>query len=1420
MSRLMRSLKIGFCVFVLLAVCLLGAQQEQKFYSISVDQGLSQNSVSSIAQDKFGFIWFGTASGLNLYDGFNFRTFQFNPQDTLSLSESAITSLFTAKNGDLLAGTRHGGLNRLNTHTGKVTRFLSDPSNKKSLSSNSVNCVIETRNGLVLVGTDNGLNVSDGKGFISYSFNQNRRHGGDEDRIISLYEDKSGKVWMGAGNNSITLFDLKRKTFANFSDPFFTNKKYFVESIKEFAPGILMLATPLGIRFFDTYTKRYINCLLEYASADTILKHEITSFTKDKTGNVWCGIRLNKSEFLLAKINPQKKTIEFIKPSATKKYALLPEAVSALFTDASGLVWAGLDGKGICYFDPYPSGFFHLAKGEKTTNQLSNEYVYAIQEQNDGSVWIGTNDFQLHHYFPKTGEMKYYATGIINRNWCSDIEQSKTGKLWLAFRRNDEEGGVILFDEKKNAYQTLDELSGKNNVLGTYLVRVLREEGDLLWIGTQDAGLFCYNIRTKEIVRFSHRNGDEKTLANNEVADIYRDSRNRLWVATRGGLCLLNEKTKNFSKWTHHPANTKSLSNNNVLCVTEDQKKNLWICTAYGLNRYNETKDQFEMISTKDGLPDNFIYGALEDGKGRIWLSTNKGLSCMDPVSKKIKNYAASDGLQSREFNTHAWHKGSSGKMYFGGINGLNIFYPDSVKDKDFIPPVMITSFSVLGKNAELDSAIYAKKAITLNYKENFISFDFASLDYQHPEKNILACKLEGFDQNWIVLNNHHSISYSNLDPGEYALLVKGSNDDGVWNEAGTRLSIIILPPFYKTVWFYFLCGISVLLSIVVFHRYRIRKLLKTRSRLEQLIQERTNELTSQKNELNKSYDNVKLLSEIGKKITSTLDLNQLGNVIYGELNVLLDAGIVAVGILNEQTMSIDFFSAIQNGKSITKPSVSIKNENTYSTYCLREEKEIMINDTDTRVNFENPNTKNMLSGEKSKSFIYVPIYNAKGKAYGVLTAQSFEKNAYSEYHLALLRNLSVYINIAIENAKAYQTLFEARQELEKLSWVASKTDNGVVICDKNGDIEWLNEGFTRLYGYTLESFIDTYDRNIVKASNSSKITKILNDCFESKRTVFYESRATAKDGQSLWVQTTLTPILDHQNNIQKLIAIDSDITTLKKAEQQILQQKNEIEAKNKDITDSINYARRIQRATLATKSQMEETFTDHFVFFKPKDIVSGDFYWMAKGHNGKVFLAVADCTGHGVPGAILSVIGTALLDEVIVQQKTESPADVLGKMRTEIIRLLNPEGAEEETNDGIDIVLCAINFDEDQGKKISMEFACAKNPLVLIRNNSVREFLPDYFCVGKDEHYEKPFTLQKIEIQKGDRIYMYSDGFADQFGGEKGKKFKAKNLQDLLLQTSHLSMNEQLLALEDAHNKWKGAFAQVDDVCVLGIGF
>ncbi len=257
--------------------------------------------------------------------------------------------------------------------------------------------------------------------------------------------------------------------------------------------------------------------------------------------------------------------------------------------------------------------------------------------------------------------------------------------------------------------------------------------------------------------------------------------------------------------------------------------------------------------------------------------------------------------------------------------------------------------------------------------------------------------------------------------------------------------------------------------------------------------------------------------------------------------------------------------------------------------------------------------------------------------------------------------------------------------------------------------------------------------------------------------------------------------------------------------------QKKLLEEKNKDITDSIQYAKRIQNALMASDSLLKKNLPEYFVLYKPKDIVSGDFYWAEKTEN-KFLLAVCDCTGHGVPGAFMSLLGVSFLNEITKEKNITQPDLIFSSLRENIIHAINPEG-NEEGKDGMDAVLCSFDFE-----KMEMNFACSNNPLWIFRNNQCLEIKPDKFPIGKYEGEIKPFTLHSEKLQKGDLIYLFTDGYADQFGGAKGKKFKYKNIQQILSLHANKTMSEQKKVLDKTIETWKGNLEQVDDILIIGI--
>ncbi|MES2140032.1 MAG: tetratricopeptide repeat protein [Bacteroidota bacterium] len=387
---------------------------------------------------------------------------------------------------------------------------------------------------------------------------------------------------------------------------------------------------------------------------------------------------------------------------------------------------------------------------------------------------------------------------------------------------------------------------------------------------------------------------------------------------------------------------------------------------------------------------------------------------------------------------------------------------------------------------------------------------------------------------------------------------------------------------------------------------------------------------------------------------------------------------------------------------------------------------------------------------------------------------------------------------------RSYRQKQKLNIELEKLSIVASETDNGVIICGPNGTLEWVNAGMIRLLGYNLEEW-KQQGKTLQDISHNPNIKEKVEKSIGSKQTVSYESLNISKDGRKLWVHSTLTPILNEKGDIKKLVVIDTDITERKQAE-------NIIHEKNREITDSIHSAKRIQHALLASDTLLKKHLPEFFVLYKPKDIVSGDFYW-ANVIDNKFVIITADCTGHGVPGAFMSLLNISYLNEAIIEKRIDSPEKILEHVRSQIISTLNPEGSEVESKDGMDAVLCIYDF-----KHLWLRFACANNPLWVIRKNELIRFKPDKMPVGMHYGEQKPFSINTLGLRKGDIVYTFTDGYADQFGGPKGKKFKYKALKEVLLSIQTKSMEEQKEILHSTFEKWKGSLEQVDDVLIIGV--
>ncbi|PLX02973.1 MAG: hypothetical protein C0594_11310, partial [Marinilabiliales bacterium] len=396
--------------------------------------------------------------------------------------------------------------------------------------------------------------------------------------------------------------------------------------------------------------------------------------------------------------------------------------------------------------------------------------------------------------------------------------------------------------------------------------------------------------------------------------------------------------------------------------------------------------------------------------------------------------------------------------------------------------------------------------------------------------------------------------------------------------------------------------------------------------------------------------------------------------------------------------------------------------------------------------------------------------------------------------------------------------LLMVNKELDKLSIVARETDNAVVIANPEGDIVWVNEGFIRLYGYTMDEFIAEKGKTLAGAASNKDFDQLMNNCIESKKSHTYSALTETKNKEKIWVQTTLTAIFDKQGNIKNFVAIDSNITKIKKTEKEIkellqtaVSQRDQIQEQKQEITDSILYAKRIQAAIFPNQELINQLIPNHFILYRPRDIVSGDFYWI-NNIEGVTVIAVADCTGHGVPGAFMSMLGVAYLNEIILKEYITHTGVILKRLRKEVIRSLHQHGKDDSTKDGMDIAMIAYN--EKTGE---VQFSGAHNPLYHVRAGELNVIKGDKMPIGIYDKMDK-FTTNELKVEKGDQLYMFSDGYADQFGGPKGKKFKYGAFKRLIKEISDKDMEEQNKLLGRKLDDWQGDYEQIDDILVMGI--
>lgn len=830
------------------------------FERISLEEGLSQSVVNAIIQDSKGFMWFATQDGLNKYDGYTFEIYEHDPHDPTTLSDNYIECLIEDDTGIIWVGTYGGGLNSYDPHTETFTRYLHDPNDSNSPANNEIRALLTDQRGYLWIGTwGGGLDRFDPKreAFTHFTHDPEDTSSLSHNVVRSIFEDSSGNLWIGTWGGGLNRFDPERQIFSRYcsgSDFPEGPRSDRIRAICEEPDGDLWLGTDEGLNRFDPESSIFRCYRAETSKGHALASNEVTSLSPVESGGIWLGTYGGG----LSKFRPDSETFYTYRHEPDDPQSLSHDDVIAVFEDRAGVLWVGTDTGGLSKYSPAKARFRHYTTGVDETRGLSHKDVWTLYEDRDGIVWIGTSNgltrADLEH-----DEFRYYRhvesdeTSLIDNEVFSLCQDSR-GTLWIGTA-----GGFNKFDRLTGRFTRFTHEPNNPNSLSDPAVFVIKEaHGGVLWLGTEVGGLNRFDPVTGAFVRYQHDSGDDNSLCNDEVMSILVDREGVVWVGTGQGLDRFDPETEEFIHYRYDPEDPKSLSNNAVYTLVQSQGGDLWIGTrSGGLNRFDKESQTFEYFTQKDGLPGNAIYGIQEDNSRHLWISTNRGLSRFDPELQVFKNYDVRDGLQSNEFNQGASHRGFSGTMYFGGINGFNAFNPELITDNPMIPPIILTSFKVFGKDMRLDRSIEVVETIRLSYRQNFFSFEFVALDFTVPEKNQYAYRMEGLDEAWVECGTRRYASYTGLDPGHYTFRVKGSNNDGVWNERGTRVRLIVDPPFWQTWWFQGLTALTVVGLAFGWYKARVRRLESQKRELEQQVAARTKELREKNIELTEAYQKV-----------------------------------------------------------------------------------------------------------------------------------------------------------------------------------------------------------------------------------------------------------------------------------------------------------------------------------------------------------------------------------------------------------------------------------------------------------------------------------------------------------------------------------------------------------------------------------
>jgi ligand-binding sensor domain-containing protein len=876
-----------------------------KFEYLTVDDGLSQGIIEDIFQDRQGYMWFATRDGLNRYDGRQFVVFRNNRNDPQSLVTNWVLCLAEDKAGKIWIGS--DGLNFYDPVTDKMSRIPVNPEDEKAFHGGRVYSITVDTDSTLWFSTINGLvhYFPDENTFRTYIHDPNNPKSIGSTSVFSTLITRDNRLFIAAIADPIYEYDRKNDSFTEISYKLAyqgnNNNKYILEDNQ----GMLYITSEFAaVHVYNPVTgeTRLIDRAEGALNANSV-KTRVLMVGSDE---IWIGTDGGGINVY----NPSTGSMKYLMVDTRNNYSLSGNAIFKMYQDRDKNIWVGHFGSGISVWKKNKEKFISYSHSPFNPASINKEVVCQIFEDSQGRIWFGQDGggLSLFHEESKSFEHFRYKAGdpgSLTTDVILTINEDPNGNLLLGTYS----GGLMVFnpDTKRviKAYYSADGL-GSNHVWS-----VFKDSKGRYWLAVLASGYSLFDPLTGTFQTYTE-NSEIIPSCSSSIMNITEDGTGKIWLESENaGICILDYDKKEIKNYRYDENNKNSLSYNDVKSVVFIDNY-AWIATnGGGLNRLDMKTDSFKVYTMDEGLSSNALMGLLKDKYNNLWISSTRGIMKFNPVTEKVEVFDKSQGIQGSEFKYNSLCQLSDGRMMFGGVNGLTIFHPDSIRSSSLVPSVVFTGFKIFNesvvpgiKGSPIKKHINFTDYIKLSHKESVFTIEFASLDFTSPQKNRYMYKMEGFDEDWVDAGNRTFVTYTNLDAGKYTFLLKGSNSDGVFNNNPRKIVIRIRPPWYFTKVAIALYLVLVVMMIVYYIKQREKQSIHDKMILEQKIQEAEQEISGKAKELERQQDELRRRDEEEKEIRFfTEGIARFSDIISKKRSNLED---LSTGMISEMVRYID----------------------------------------------------------------------------------------------------------------------------------------------------------------------------------------------------------------------------------------------------------------------------------------------------------------------------------------------------------------------------------------------------------------------------------------------------------------------------------------------------------------------------------